>query len=349
MVARIEQQTEPERSTRARLQDVAREAGVSIATASRALRGQGRVGTEMAGRVREAAIRVGYARPLREHSRHRASQAKAPKRERPAAKVVVVGGTAEADPLCPPSMWEGISLTLRGAGLKVERGEEIPAPSGARSRAFITLGFAEDARLRALAARVRVVSVCHTPGGAVDAVVADDFGGAHRVAAEALALGHRRVAVLTGPPRHSAARARERGVRAAIEEAHAGVSRVAWRETGWTTDDGYAAARAMLPSAPRPTLFICANDLQALGVVRAARERGLAVPTDVSVTGFGGLPTGPGFRLPLTTARVDAYAMGVVAAERLLDLLDGPSGPPRMIVLPAAFVPGESIAPPRRR
>jgi LacI family sucrose operon transcriptional repressor len=227
--------------------------------------------------------------------------------------------------------------------------------------------------LRALAGRGSLVSVGHSPEGGVDAVVADDFEGAYRVASEALALGHSAVAVLAGPAGHSAARARRRAAAAALNEPgrasgeNAGPGRrvrrrgrgsngssVTWTETGWGIDDGHAAARSILDRKRRrvgsrkPTLFVCWTDCVALGVIRAAHEVGLAVPRDVSVTGFGGDSYGPGFRPRLTSARVDPYVMGAVAAERLLELLRGPAGPTRVIVLPAAYVPGETIAIPRR-
>ncbi len=336
----------------ARLRDVAREAGVSVATASRALRGEATVREEMADRVRGAAMAVGYARPHREGTRPRAASGRAGGK-RAGGRALVLTPASNTEALTVPKLLEGIALTLRGAALDpvfAEDPADLPPPL---PRGAIAIHMTNAAARAALNSKARIVNVGHAPGGKVDAVVADDFEGMRQVVSAALALGHRRVAVIVGPSGHSSSRARKRAVVAALDEAGLSRAQVVWREAGWSIEEGYTAGLSVLApkraSKRKPTLVVCSHDLQALGVARAAREMGIRVPRDLSITGFGGLAAGPGFRLVITSARVDSYSMGVVAAERLIELLRKPSGPPRTIVLPTTPVPGQTLAAPRRR
>jgi DNA-binding LacI/PurR family transcriptional regulator len=344
--------TESPPETRTRLTDVAREAGVSLSTASRALRGEAGVRGEMADRVRKAAMAVGYARRTREGKHPRPTFGSKPvrvARVRASDRVVVLTPASHVEALAVPKLLEGVALTLRGAALDpvfTEDAADLPPPA---PRGAIAIHITDKVLRAALDSYARVVNVGHVPGGKADAVVADDFGGMHGVVSGALALGHRRVAVVTGPSGHSSSRARKRAVVAALDEEGLARANVTWREAGWSIEGGHEAAASILSSKSPPTLVVCSHDLQALGVGRAAREKGLRVPLDLSITGFGGIAAGPGFRLTITSARADPYAMGVVAAERLIELLGRPSGPPRTIVLPTVPVPGQTLAVPRRR
>jgi LacI family transcriptional regulator len=87
---------------------------------------------------------------------------------------------------------------------------------------------------------------------------------------------------------------------------------------------GRRSLRAIWQAAgERPTAIICGNDHIALGVLREAEELGIAIPGELSVTGFDDLEMAQESRPPLTTMRVDTYEIGRLAAHYLLDTLDG--------------------------
>jgi LacI family transcriptional regulator len=96
------------------------------------------------------------------------------------------------------------------------------------------------------------------------------------------------------------------------------------------------------------TALVCGNDLIATGAYQAARELGLSVPGDLSITGFNDLPMMDLLAPPMTTVRVDYHALGRRAAELLLSQLEGQAGPPPgMELRPAELVVRGSTAPPR--
>ena len=162
------------RSSRARLRDVAREAGVSVATASRALRGEACVREEMADRVHRAATAVGYARPRRDGTRQRAASGRAGGK-RAGGRALVLTPTANTEALTVPKLLEGIALTLRGAALDpvfTENPADLPSPL---PRGAIAIHITNTTARAALNSKARIVNVGHAPGGKVDAVVADDL------------------------------------------------------------------------------------------------------------------------------------------------------------------------------
>lgn len=327
-------------SSKPTLNHVAREAGVSVSTAWRALRATSPVRHDLADRVRKAALRVGYG-PKPKQKRPTSRRPGRAARERKVV-VLVPGNGSNRWPV--EEILEGVLLTLKGAGVEAATSDAPPEQWAGAVDGTVAVGVADAAALRALSRGCRVVSASCVVRG-IDCVAPDEFGGAYRLASEALALGHRRVAVMTGPERHPSAEMKRRGVAAAMENAGLSKEKVFWAEAGPDADSGARAADRVLNGRP-VTLFICSGDAQAVGVCRAATGRGLGVPKEVSVTGFGGIRGGGGPSARLTTVSFDPYAVGMVAAERLLELMGARSGPPRVVLLPVEFVPGETLAPP---
>uniref|UniRef100_UPI003D81C6A6 Ancestral LacI Transcription Factor n=1 Tax=Escherichia coli TaxID=562 RepID=UPI003D81C6A6 len=199
----------------------------------------------------------------------------------------------------------------------------------------------EEAQLAQEAGVPPVVFLSAQPPG-VPTVSVDQYAGARLATEHLLDLGHRRIALITGPQDWLEARERLQGWREALAEA--GLPPPAVLQGDWSAASGYEAARQLLEQ-PDFTAIFAANDQMALGVLRALHERGLRVPDDVSVVGFDDIPESAYFHPPLTTVRQDFEELGRQAVEQLLEMIEGEEPPPPA-VLPPELIVRESTAPP---
>jgi DNA-binding LacI/PurR family transcriptional regulator len=143
------------------------------------------------------------------------------------------------------------------------------------------------------------------------------------VVAHLAALGHRRIGLIV--PRRDDARFanREDWYRPALARAGLGPDPALVFRDDISLEGGYRAGAAMLSRADPPTAAICHSDAMAIGLLEACRERGIAVPRDLSVVGWDDVPYASLVAPPLTTVRVPRHALGAAAARQLLDLLAG--------------------------
>ena len=169
-------------------------------------------------------------------------------------------------------------------------------------------------------------------------VTGDDREGVRAAVRHLVELGHRRIAHLTGPDGVSSATTRRAAFREAIADhglpaADAPVLSCA----AFTEDAGRVGAEALLARSPRPTAIFAANDLIALGVLRATAARGLRCPQDISVIGFNDMRFADAFSPPLTTVHVPHQLMGAEAGGLILEQLNrtGPVG--KSILLPVTL------------
>src|SRR5690606_88762 len=112
---------------------------------------------------------------------------------------------------------------------------------------------------------------------------------------------------------------------------------------------GLAAARRLLALPEPPTAIFAASDMMALGVMRAAAERGLSVPDDLSLIGFDDMQLAAHVHPPLTTLRQDKQGLGARAGEAVLACVERGEPAPPVVTLPVALVRRASTAPPRSR
>jgi LacI family transcriptional regulator len=179
------------------------------------------------------------------------------------------------------------------------------------------------------------------PGLAADLVRVDHEGGARLAVEHLLALGHRRIACLAGPSEFAVSRARTAGWRAALAAA-----RVA-PEPGWFLEGDFSAAAghalaSQLLARGDVTAIFASNDLLAIGALRAAAERGVAVPRALSVIGFDGIDLGAYAYPALTTVGHPIRALGEAAAGALIERIGAGPRPARELVLPAQLLMRES-------
>jgi LacI family transcriptional regulator, galactose operon repressor len=189
-------------------------------------------------------------------------------------------------------------------------------------------------------------------GHRYDVVAADNRAGGRLAAAHLLALGHRRLACLAGPASHRHAQARLQGFRDALREVGGASGLVAHGDFDFASGAAIAARWCALPAAERPTGIVCGNDAMAVGALAAVARAGLRVPRDLSVTGFDDLPLAPFTVPPLTTVAQPVAELAEAAVERLLTRIERPAvaPPPRHTVFPVRLVVrGSTGAPGARR
>jgi LacI family transcriptional regulator len=160
--------------------------------------------------------------------------------------------------------------------------------------------------------------------------------GARRAVAHLAGLGHRAIAMLSGPEGLSTARERQAGF---VEEMQAlRLSRCGLEHGDFRPAGGRAAMERLLARRPRPTAVFVANDLMALGAYEAARASGVRVPGDVAIVSFDDAPWAAWLDPPLTTVAQPAYELGAGAARLLMSRLEMPGEGARRVVLETRLV-----------
>ena len=324
------------------IKDVAREAGVSVASVSRALNGGGGVTAETGQRIREVATRLRYV----PHA---------------AARSLITRRTHTIGALLPDLHGEFFSELIRGIDLAARaRGLHLLVSSSHEG--------AEDAAaaLRAmqgrvdgmliLSARVDAAFLHANLATSVPAVLLnsavksktysvlniDNFGGAHAMVRHLLDAGHTRVAHIAGPAGNFDAQQREQGYRAAMED---GVPNEPPNVIAgdFTEESGYLAGQKLLAQKNRPHAVFAANDMMAVGCLYALREAGLDVPRDIALAGFDDIPIARYVTPTLSTVRVRIADLGRSALEHLAELLESPGlAPPFAQTLGCEIVVRES-------
>ncbi len=307
------------------LADIARAAGVSTATVSRVLNDPDSVRPVRADRVRKAIAELGYLPDG-------AARALASRRSMTIGAVIPTLDNAifarGVEAFQARLMAKGYSLLLASSAYDLAaEAALVETLLQRRVDALMLVGLQHDpALLERLRGRgiPHVLCWAHDPVGALPCVGFDNCRAAAAMARHLTGLGHRRIAMIAGLTR-SNDRARDRvdGVRAALEEIGETLPPEAVIEVPYGYSEGRTAMKQLLARSPRPSAVICGNDVLAIGAVLAARDAGLDVPGEISVSGFDDLPLAGEFAPALTTMRVPAEAMGEQAASYLVGRLEG--------------------------
>jgi LacI family transcriptional regulator len=153
-----------------------------------------------------------------------------------------------------------------------------------------------------------------------------------------LDLGHRRIGFITGNLLVTSARHRLQAYHDALEAAGIRPDPALIVEGDWQIQSGYNATQGLLALSPRPTAIVASNDLMAFGALRAARERGLNVGSDISITGFDDIEMASTVTPPLTTVRQPTARIGEVALDLLDKHLRGETIPERHVQLDTELI-----------
>jgi LacI family transcriptional regulator len=321
------------------IKDVARQAGVSVATVSRVYSGRDPVSEHTRVRVCEVGARLGYA----PHG---------------AAQSLITNRTNTIGVLLPDLYGEFFSEVIRGIDQTARRhgyhvivssAHQVPADMEAALRAMrgrvdgmiiMSPGVAAGTQLAPRSTRFPTVLLNSAGEGEHAAsITIANYEGAYAMVSHLLALGHRRIAILKGSDGNLDAAERLRGYRAALRDA--GIEPAPALEVAGTFDEhsGFAAAERMLARDPRPSALFAANDSMAIGALAALRQAGVRVPEDIAIAGFDDIPIARYMDPPLTSVHVDIAALGERAARRLLDAMAAPEVLDRAVeVLPATLV-----------
>ncbi len=316
------------------MRDVATAAGVSVQTVSNLVNGRtNQMTPETQSRIQAVMDNLGYhpnsaARGLRSARSHTFG-------------FLILDDSARflADPMTDLFM-SGLGDVLRDQGyallIQASRQENpierllLPLLEGRVDAAVVFLSGPAAVRaryiqqLRKLTAPVLLLQEHELGEADIPVIAADDFGGARDLCRHLLERGHRAIGYLTADHRWSAIEARHRGYVAAHEAAglRPNPEHTVWRGR-FDAISASEAAGALLDIEARPTALMCGNDLIALGVLKAARDRGLRVPDDLAVTGFDDFDFAAAVSPPLTTVAIPGYEMGRLAARVLIESGNG--------------------------
>ena len=133
-----------------------------------------------------------------------------------------------------------------------------------------------------------------------------------------IAQGHRRIGLIAGPHGFRSAKERREGFELALAEAGISLPRSLIADGQYTFESGQSASESLFDLSPRPTAIFASNDEMAAGVLYAARQRGIAVPEELSIIGFDDTPLTTRVWPPLSTVRWPIVAMGRAAALKLI-------------------------------
>lgn len=333
------------------IDDVARAAGVSTATVSRALSGRGRLSEATRARVRAAAIDLGYvvssAASSLASGRADNVGVVVPLMDRWFFATVLDGIASQLAP-------RGLDMTLYNLTDDADQRARVFASSLRRRRVdgLIVLSVAlSDAEVAALDDVGLPVVGLGVPRAELAALRVDDTAVGRAATTHLLELGHRDIAHIgqslapgsTADPALDIPTRRHRGFAQAMSDA--GTSAPRFEIADFTVEGGRLAAHRLLAREHPPTAIFAASDEMAYGVLTAARERGLRVPADLSVIGVDGHDLAGLF--DLTTIDQFPHAQGERAGAALLATLDDPDCAVDATPLPFELVTRATTAPPR--
>ncbi|MEU8576938.1 LacI family DNA-binding transcriptional regulator [Streptomyces asoensis] len=338
--------TVPASRGRVTITEIAREAGVSVPTVSRVVNGRSDVSPGTRARVEDLLRLHGYRkRP-------------AASRTRAALLDLVLD---DLDSPWAVEILRGVEEVAHSAGagtvvsaIHGRSGDAREWMRTLRSRASDGVILVTPALEPTLHEQVRILGVplvvvdpTGSPADGTPTIGAADWAGGLAATEHLLALGHRRIGLIAGPPRLLCSRARFDGYRAALEAAGLALDTSLVVPGDFRPESGFTGCTALLDLPEPPTAVFAASDRMALGAIEALRRRGLRAPEDMSVVGFDDLPEVRWSAPPLTTVRQPLADMGELAARTVLGLARGERPDSPRVELGTELVVRFSTAPPR--
>jgi LacI family transcriptional regulator len=327
----------------ATIRDVARAAGVSIATVSRVFNNHALVSDSTARKVLQAAATFDYW-------------------PNEAAKSLTTNRSHTFGVLLPDLFGEFYSEVIRGIDHQARRASHqiLLSSSHAGSEDLLAAARAMLGRVDGLIImapdgafsdiferiRKRLPIVLLNPGDDVPgccAISIDNYAGALAATRHLISLGHQRLAMISGPRGNVDAEERLRGFRQAHLEAGLDPEAAPIEVGDFREVAGHVAGQTLLALRPRPTAVFAANDSMAVGLISAAREWGVDIPGELAVVGFDDVTIARYLNPPLTTVAVDAYGLGQQAVKMMLAATAADGGSPAThAVLPTVLAVRES-------
>lgn len=311
---------------RVKLQDIATATGFSLATVSLALNDKVGVSTENRQRIVDVARDLRYQRP--------ASKSRVNGLGSISVIIERLPVAIASDPFNRPILQgledaarrEGFRLTMEFVGPASHPESAHWSRSGVAGIVILGGGDLSPEWVRAaIDSGVPAVMLDNViPGLDLPAVVPDNLGGAHAITRYLLDLGHRRIGFIRGPSKYWTLSERLAGFMLALQQE--GV----WPDpalmpprVSHLEEKGHGEMEMLLELPEPPTAVVAVSDKGAIGAFRAAQERGLSIPGDISIVGFDDIDTARALNPPLTTVHVPGEELGQVAFERLRQIIAG--------------------------
>ena len=321
------------------IRDVAREAGVSIATVSRVFNDSDRVSEDARRRVRAASSKLDYFPNV-------------------AARSLTTSRTHALGVLLPDLYGEFFSEVIRGIdqAARREKYQILLSSSHADTNALLSAARSMHGRIDGLVA----MAPDKGSAGAIDRVARSfpvvllnprfqvkgcctvsiaNLDGAYAMVDHLIKLGHRHIVMIKGPRGNVDAEERLRGYRKALSDAGLEHRPSLEIQGDFTEASGYQAAAEILHHEPRPTAVFAANDYTAIGLLSALHDAGIDVPQEMAVAGFDDIAIAQYVNPPLTTVHVDAFELGQRAIRLWISAMRSASPASRSHeVLPSTLV-----------
>ncbi len=327
----------------ATIKDIARQAGLSVATVSRVMNGNYPVSESARSRVREAMAALNYrpngvARSLRSNRTNLIALV--------AADMTNPFFMEAAKGLEEVLSRSGYSLVVASSGGSAEKERQLlETLAQRRVDGLCIASAAEDAAAvgEVIDGGIPTVLIdrgLDLPGASQ--VLWDDKEMTRRAAGALLDSGHRRVAMLNVMLAHMTGRSRLEGYVAAHEERGLPIDQALISGSGFLKEDATEFVKTVMTRSDPPTAFLCGNNVMAGGALAAFKELSLAVGEDVALVSVGQLSFDSYLPVPISAMRLDSVAMGRAAGEIMLSQIEG-RGETRRVVLPAEFIPTDSL------
>lgn len=306
------------RVARATIRDVARKAGVSIATVSRVFNHSETVDDRTLDRVKQAALELRYVP-------NQVGRSLSTKR------------TSALGLLLPDLFGEFFSEVIRGADQTAQQNLYHLVVSSSHSNKEEIV-----AALRTMHGRVDGLVImsphidaqslhenlphdlpvtllnCHVDGNTHDSLNVDNYGGAYQMVRHLLNHGHRRIAIIKGTDQNIDAEERLRGYRQALQAVGVDLEPAYECPGDFTEASGFEAARRILSLSPLPTAIFASNDSMAIGALSALRDAGVQLPADMALAGFDDIPVCTYLTPSLTSVHVSVDRLGGLAITNVL-------------------------------
>jgi LacI family transcriptional regulator len=328
------------------LSDVAKLAGVSIMTASRALNEGESASKKARAKVRQAAEELGYAPN---------AVARMMKGGRTNVIGVIVNDltsvmvNAFAAALADEVRNYDMDLFVYSARMGLEHGKGQQVSQllhGLWDGLIYVLPRVSPDYLEGLEGESNpIVLLNYCRETSLPVVRADNESGSRDAVNHLIELGHRRIAFIRGAANTGQSPEREQGYRIALENAGLPLDPELIRDGDFNELSGLTEGRALLALPAPPTAIFAANDNMAIGCMGAAREKGLRIPEDMSIIGFDDIPMAAATQPGLTTLRQPVQAMAQAAVQELMRRIQNQPGRRQSIEFPSEFIIRGSTGP----
>jgi DNA-binding LacI/PurR family transcriptional regulator len=323
--------------------EIAEVAGVSEATVSRVLNGDERVHPDRAKAVKKAVDKLGYRR-------NRSAAALASGKSRLIAIVIEDDLSVFSDPFWS-SVSSGVSKVLMENELQtlllVAPSNEVDGPAahyleGGEVDGAIFFQMHKDALVKKLAKQGLPVVIAGSPhkDAGLAYVDTDNYGGGKLATQHLFSIGCKRIAVITGDLGATAGRLRLDGFLSACKLNKYEPMKQHITNGDYSFESGRNQMTKLLAMKSRPDGVFVANDLMAVGAIKAIRDAGFGCPEDIKIVGFDDSVLAQTSRPELTTVRQDIVKLGETVANLMINVINGEK--PQPIILPTELVVRES-------